>query len=247
MKQPKLVHIFQAAQRMPRSRAVEQCIISLPEIRKNYSLLPLLKLQMLSLPGSVYGLALAAVLVQQIFSFTDLPLLEVLPVTGMLHAVIVLLFSRHLMLPGTGNMSEIEKCCRYSYGQILMARLLCLCVLTLTTFLIAMLPGVVSRQELGFLLQQLRDLPVLRERTYVEPAARAACGLRRFARLDLGELCQPFGHCADDGLSGGRIGRQYDAGNDTGDGNADCLCGSAADRGGSRMARKDSDEQEELR
>ena len=63
MKQPKLVHIFQAAQRMPRSRAVEQCIISLPEIRKNYSLLPLLKLQMLSLPGSVYGLALAAVLV----------------------------------------------------------------------------------------------------------------------------------------------------------------------------------------
>ena len=100
MKQPKLVHIFQAAQRMPRSRAVEQCIISLPEIRKNYSLLPLLKLQMLSLPGSVYGLALAAVLVQQIFSFTDLPLLEVLPVTGMLHAVIVLLFSRHLMLPG---------------------------------------------------------------------------------------------------------------------------------------------------
>ena len=49
-------------------------------------------------------------------------------------------------------MSEIEKCCRYSYGQILMARLLCLCVLTLTTFLIAMLPGVVSRQELGFLL-----------------------------------------------------------------------------------------------
>ena len=66
--------------------------------------------------------------------------------------MIVLLFSRHLMLPGTGNMSEIEKCCRYSYGQILMARLLCLCVLTLTTFLIAMLPGVVSRQELGFLL-----------------------------------------------------------------------------------------------
>ena len=152
MNQPKLVHIFQAAKRMPRSRAVEQCIISLPEIRKNYSLLPLLKLQMLSLPGSVYGLALAAVLVQQIFSFTDLPLLEVLPVTGMLHAVIVLLFSRHLMLPGTGSMSEIEKCCRYSYGQILMARLLCLCVLTLTTFLIAMLPGVVSRQELGFLL-----------------------------------------------------------------------------------------------
>ena len=81
----------------------------------------------------------------------------------------------------------------------------------------------------------------------VEKAYRAACGLRRFARLDLGELCQPFGHCADDGLSGGRIGRQYDAGNDTGDGNADCLCGSAADRGGSRMARKDSDEQEELR
>ena len=83
--------------------------------------------------------------------------------------------------------------------------------------------------------------------TRLSVAARAACGLRRFARLDLGELCQPFGHCADDGLSGGRIGRQYDAGNDTGDGNADCLCGSAADRGGSRMARKDSDEQEELR
>ena len=48
MKQPKLVHIFQAAQRMPRSRAVEQCIISLPEIRKNYSLLPLLKLHYLN-------------------------------------------------------------------------------------------------------------------------------------------------------------------------------------------------------
>ena len=52
--------------------------------------------------------------------------------------------------------------------------------------------------------------------TRLSVAARAACGLRRFARLDLGELCQPFGHCADDGLSGERIGRQYDAGNDNG-------------------------------
>ena len=152
MKQPKLTHIFRAAQRIPRSSTVEKCIVSLPEIRNPRSLLPLLKLQMLSLPSSVYGLALAAVLVQQIFSFTDLPLPDVLSVTGTLHAVIVLIFARHLLLPGAGSMNEIEKCCRYSYGQILLARLLCLCILTLTTFLLAMLPGVVSRQDLGFLL-----------------------------------------------------------------------------------------------
>ena len=229
MKQPKLVHIFQAAQRMPRSRAVEQCIISLPEIRKNYSLLPLLKLQMLSLPGSVYGLALAAVLVQQIFSFTDLPLLEVLPVRNAPCGDSAAFFpasdaARHRQYERNRKMLPLQLWSNPD-GETAMS----------------------MRSDTDDLSHRNAARRCQQAGTRLSVAARAACGLRRFARLDLGELCQPFGHCADDGLSGGRIGRQYDAGNDTGDGNADCLCGSAADRGGSRMARKDSDEQEELR
>ena len=152
MKQQDLVHIFKAAQSVPGSSTVERCILSLPEIQQKRSLLPLVKLQMLSLPGNVYGLALAAVLVQQILSFAALPLPDVWPAAGNIHAVVVLLFARHLMLPGIGSMNEMEKCCRYSYGQILLARLLCLCMLTLATFLLAVLPGAVSKQEIAFLL-----------------------------------------------------------------------------------------------
>lgn len=153
-----IAFLKEAKQDLP-AGAVESCIASLPEVRRANRLLPLMKLQIMSMPSSMYGLALCAVVSQTVF-FAGMRPVDALMAVGISSAVVALFFAWHLMLSGAGNIAEIEKCCKYSYGQILLARILCLCALTLTVLLAAIIPGAaVNQLGTGFILAAV--LPTL--------------------------------------------------------------------------------------
>lgn len=159
MKEKDIISFLKEAKQVPPAGAVEKCIASLPEVRNPNRLLPLIKLQIMSMPASMYVLALGTV-VFQTFLFSGMRPMDALMAVGISSAVVALLFAWHLMLSGSGNMAEIEKCCKYSYGQILLARILCLCALTLTALLAAIVPGASANQlGIGFILAAV--LPTL--------------------------------------------------------------------------------------
>lgn len=159
MKEKDVISFLKEAKQAPPAGAVETCIASLPKVRKPNRLLPLIKLQIRSMPVSMYGLALGVVVFQTLF-FSGMRPMDALMAVGISSAVVTLLFAWHLMLSGAGNMAEIEKCCKYSYGQILLARILCLCILTLTALFAAIIPGAAANQlGTGFILAAV--LPTL--------------------------------------------------------------------------------------
>lgn len=140
MNEKEVIVFLKETKQTPSPNAVDQCINSLPDIQKPNRLLPLVKLQLRSMPASVYILALAAVAFQILLA-VNLPPMDALMATGISSAVVALVFGWHLMLSCAGSMVEIEKCCKYSYGQILLARILCLSSLTLTALLAAVIPS----------------------------------------------------------------------------------------------------------
>lgn len=159
MTEKELISLLKEAKQEPPPGAVERCIASLPEVRRANRLLPLIKLQITSMPASMYVLALCAVVFQTILIAGMRPM-DALMAVGISGAVVALLFAWHLILSGVGNMAEIEKCCKYSYGQILLARILCLCGLTLLALLAAIIPGAAANQMgIGFVLAAV--LPTL--------------------------------------------------------------------------------------
>lgn len=132
--------------------AIERCIDSLPVIKEPNSLLPLMKIQISSMPVSVYISAFVAVFFQ-IFLAANIRPEEVLFLTGISSALVAMLFGWHFILSYAGSMAEIEKTCKYSYGQILLTRVLCVSVLTLITMLVAMIPNAgISQIGIPFLL-----------------------------------------------------------------------------------------------
>lgn len=133
-------------------RAVERCIDSLPDIKKPNSLLPLIKFQICSMPVRVYISAFAAVIFQILLAVNVRPE-KVLFLTGISSALVAMLFGWHFLLSYAGSMTEIEKTCKYSYGQILLTRVLCVGVLALITMLVAMIPNAgISQIGIPFLL-----------------------------------------------------------------------------------------------
>lgn len=126
----------QARYEPPSPEALERCLRSLPEVRRKPSLLPLLRLQLSALPGTVYlaasGLLLLAFLVGTKLNLEDMQL-----VSGIISAVIVLLLGWQLLLSGRERMAELEHTCKYGFGQILLARIVCLFGLSLLSTLLA--------------------------------------------------------------------------------------------------------------
>lgn len=152
MSKKDVIAFLNGAKQTPSPAAVERCITSLPEVRRPNRLLPLMKLQLTSMPASMYVLAFCAVVLQH-FLFDRMEPGDTLAVVGISSAAVAQLFAWHLTLSGAGNMTEIEKCCKYSYGQILLARILCLCALTVTALSAAIVPGAAAnRLGVGFVL-----------------------------------------------------------------------------------------------
>lgn len=145
MNKKDIVSFLKETKQKPSPGAVERCVASLPEVHKTNCLLPLMKLQLMSMPASMYVLALGAIVLQMIL-FASMPPMDALMAVGISSAVVALLFAWHLMLSSAGNMVAIEKCCKYSYGQILLARILCLGGLTLIALLAAIVPGATANQ-----------------------------------------------------------------------------------------------------
>lgn len=140
----------------PPEEAVERCIHSLPPIRRQ-SILPLISLQLRSLPWSMYGIALLVIGVQLRLVMT-MEAGDALMASGIVSALVALMLAWHLTMSATEGMTDIERCCRYSYGQILLSRILCLCLLTAGAVLLGAVPGAI-RHELGFRFVALALLP----------------------------------------------------------------------------------------
>jgi len=152
MNKKEVISFLKEAKQPPSNRAVERCIASLPENKKPIRLLPLVKIQLASMPAGVYISAIAAVAFQIILTVSLHPL-DALMVTGIFSALVAMLFGWHLMLSSVGSMIEVEKSCKYSYGQILMARLLCVSGLSLTVMLAAIIPNAeICRIGIPFIL-----------------------------------------------------------------------------------------------
>lgn len=140
----------------PPEGAVGRCIDSLPPIRRQ-SILPLISLQLRSLPWSMYGVALCVIGVQLRLVMT-MEAGDALMASGIVSALVALMLAWHLTMSATDGMADIERCCRYSYGQILLSRILCLCLLTAGAVLLGAVPGAIWH-ELGFRFVVLAMLP----------------------------------------------------------------------------------------
>ena len=126
-----------------RKGAVERCIAALPAVKRSSNIMPLIRFQLFSLPPGMYGLGLLMIALQLRFvEVTDRPG-DALVISGIAGALITLLLAWHLTLAAAEGMREIEGCCKFSYGQILLARVLCLCLLTTAALLAATVPGAV--------------------------------------------------------------------------------------------------------
>lgn len=129
----------------PPAGAMERCISSLPNVERKHRIVPLLKLQMESLPVSLYLIMVMGILLEYAVFWKENSL-EAIQGCGVIHALIVLLFFWHLLLSGVGSMREIEKVCKYSYGQILFARVFCLVLLSCLSLIIVIMPNAIWYQ-----------------------------------------------------------------------------------------------------
>lgn len=162
----------------PPAGAVERCIDSLPPIRRQ-SILPLISLQLRCLPWSMYAIALLVIGVQLRLMMT-MEAGDALVASGIVSALVALMLAWHLSMSATEGMTDIERSCRYSYGQILLSRILCLCLLTAGAVLLGAVPGAI-RYALGIRFVVLALLPTASGAL----AAIVWAGLRRSTDLTL--------------------------------------------------------------
>lgn len=136
-----VIEILKSEKPTMRMGAVERCIAALPSVKRSSNIMPLIRFQLFSLPPGMYGLGLLMIALQLRFVVvTDRPG-DALVISGIAGALITLLLAWHLTLAAAEGMREIEGCCKYSYGQILLTRILCLCLLTTAALLAATVPG----------------------------------------------------------------------------------------------------------
>lgn len=110
---------------VPSAQAVERCIATLPPIKKRSRIMPLIRLQLQSLPWMMYllsGIIVSTGLCLGMNVNRDFALV----VSGLASALVGVLLGWHMLLSEVDGMSEIEQTCRYCYSQILLSRLLCL-------------------------------------------------------------------------------------------------------------------------
>lgn len=141
MKEKTLIELLQSNRFVPPEGAVDRCVAALPRVRR-LPILPLIRLQVRSLPGGMYGASLCLT-AAQLYLTTTMEALDALVISGISGALVALLLGWHLLMAVSGEMGEMERCCRYSYGQILLSRVLCLCLLTAAAVLSAAVPGAV--------------------------------------------------------------------------------------------------------
>ena len=152
MKEKEVIMLLKKSKPLVPDGAMERCIESLPCVKKKTNILPLIKIQIDSMPLGVYITAFFAVMLQILFAIYVRPG-DVLFITGISNALIAMLFGWHFLLSNVGSMTEIERTCKYSYGQILLARVFCVGALTLITMLIAIIPNAgISDMGTPFLL-----------------------------------------------------------------------------------------------
>lgn len=152
MTEKELIRFLRTGNRKPSEEMVERCINSLPEITNQNHLIPLIRLQAGSLPLTVYLLSVCVIVVQGVFTVM-LPPIEALKLTGILSAASLLPYLWHLLFFYSADLAEIEKCCRYSFTQLYLARIFCLCGFTLGVYLMTALPGAyMNHMGISFLL-----------------------------------------------------------------------------------------------
>lgn len=132
--------------------AVERCIAAIPEIHRQNRLLPLLKLQFCTLPIWTYILSLLVIAFQgTIFAMVDQP--DAMRTAVISDTLLVLMLGYHYVFSGLGSMNEIERSCKYSFGQILLARTVCICLLAGVSQGVALaLGGIAAHTEAEYLL-----------------------------------------------------------------------------------------------
>ena len=140
MTEKELVHFLKTEKAVPSQGAVERCIDALPEVKKSKGILPLLQLQLKSLPVGLYVIALSVITIQFLL-MRSMDATDSLIVSGLSSALLALAMAWHFTLSATDGMDDIERCCKYSYGQILLSRILCLCLLTLAALLASSVPA----------------------------------------------------------------------------------------------------------
>ena len=143
MTEKELIHFLKTEKAVPPQGAVERCLGALPEVKKSKGILPLLKLQLKSLPAGLYILSLAGIAILFLL-MRSMDNTDSLVVSGLSSALLALAMAWHLTLAATGSMDDIERCCKYSYGQILLSRILCLCLLTLAALLGSSVPAALN-------------------------------------------------------------------------------------------------------
>lgn len=142
----------------PSAQAVERCIRSLPQVRRKLSLLPLLRLQLAALPRSVYG-GIAILLLLVVLVGGSLQIEDAQLISATVSAAIVLLLGWQLLFAETECMEELEHTCKYGFGQILLARILCLFGCALCSVLMLALP--LMRAENGLCHGVVMVLPTV--------------------------------------------------------------------------------------
>lgn len=101
----------------------------LPYVKPAPAIWPLLKTQAGFLPALVYGVSLLLYLIAAIAVTMTAPILDLSDLMTKLSMLPVLVFA---LIAGQMNyaerwgMQEVERCCRYSYGQLLLARIVCI-------------------------------------------------------------------------------------------------------------------------
>lgn len=153
-----VIKILKKQKTTPPGGAMERCIASLPDVKRRRSILPLIKLQFFSLPPRMYaGWLIVIVLQLRLMLIIEHPE-DALFMSGIAGALVALFLAWHLTLAAAGGMADIERCCKYSYGQILLSRVLCLCILTTAALLSGAVPGAIH-YALGMKFILLAILP----------------------------------------------------------------------------------------
>lgn len=159
MKDTSIEKALRKAMIAPEKSAMNRCIENLPPIRPRCKLGPLILLQCRSLPGRLYALGIGVALVQWLTFLNADPISAIIS-ASISSAAVIFLFAWHWTLWAVGEMDEVEKCCKYSYGQLLLARMAVLSALSLMFYLLIMLPGSHIRQ-LGGRYMAAATLPTL--------------------------------------------------------------------------------------
>lgn len=127
-----------------------------------FRLFGLMLLQLKTIPKVIYLLTVVLTVIQSVL-FTKLSLADGFACSGILNSMILLIFAWHLMIIPTENMRELEKSCKYSYEQLLLARIVCLCAIGLAVMLAAALSAVqtFAAYELGIVFALTVLLPTV--------------------------------------------------------------------------------------